>query len=493
MEGVDIHMALREAGVLIGARLGKAQEVGGVLFLRFFAPRGALALDPLGKGIHLTELRPPAPPRPLAFAAAVRKHLRGQRLLSLEQAGFDRLVRLRFPGGEILADFRPRKGNLLLLQGGRVVAATGKEEIAPADWGMADPLQGAGPGVRRALAARLGRSPTQEELLSFLGELLSCDPRGYLYRTEGGPVASFYPRDDLGEPRETFPHFHQALDRVLEENLFLGEARAYMAAIREAIRRKRRALERIRGERERAASWRELKEKADLILTRLDQIPRGKERVLVPGYDGRPVELTLDPALSPLEYAQGLYRRARKLRRALEELPKRERRLREEIAELEDLLRELQHRPYLAPYLEGELFRLGVSSPRQERAVDRERPRPREFVVEGFRILVGRSARENESLVRKAHPRDLWFHARGVPGAHVIVKCAGRPVPLEVMREAARLAAWHSRARHDTKVAVSYTEVRHLHKPRGAPPGAFVLREEEVMVVRPEGEDGRDT
>lgn len=491
MEGIELQAALREAEGFRGARVAKVHQVGEVVFLQVFSPPGALVIDPLDKAFHRTELRPPAPEHPPAFAALLRRHLRGKPLLSLEQAGFDRALRLRFPDVDLVVDFRPRRGNLFLLKGKALLGTLAGGTPSPAEWGRdADPLEGIGPGIRRALGARLGRSPTEEELRQFAEEILAERPRGYLYRTSRGTLASFFPRPELGDAEEEFPHYFQALDRVREELLFLGDARELVRGIRDAIRRKLRALEKIEGSLEEARRWEELKLKADLILTRLHDIPRGAREAEVEGFDGAPVVITLDPAVPPQEYAQRLYARARKLRRALEELPKRKGTLKEEIEELKEILRELEKRPYLAPYLEGELEALGVRPPRAGEAERKERTRPREFRVGDFRVLVGRSARENEKLVREAHPRDLWLHARGVPGAHVIVKCAGREVPQEVLEEAARLAAWHSKARYDTKVAVTYTEVRHLRKPKGAPPGAFAVHKEQVIVVRPGEEDG---
>jgi predicted ribosome quality control (RQC) complex YloA/Tae2 family protein len=347
-----------------------------------------------------------------------------------------------------------------------------------------------GPGIRRALEARLGHPPTEEELQRFVEELLRMEARGYLYRAPRGLLASFFPRPELGKPDEILPHYFQALDRVREEGLFLGEARELMRAIRDAIRRKRRALKKVGEALDEAHGWEELQRKADLILTRLREIPRGARKVEVEGFDGTPVVLTLDPAVQPQAYAQRLYARAKKLRRALEELPPRAEKLREEIEELRAFLAELERKPYLAPYLEGDLEALGVRPSRPRAGTEEKRVRAREYRIGDFRVLVGRSARENEALVRAAHPHDLWLHARGVPGAHVIVKSAGRGVPPEVLAEAAKLAAWYSKARYDTKVAVTYTEVRHLRKPKGGPPGAFVVMREEVLVVRPGGEDG---
>jgi len=115
MEGLELRKALEEAGWLVGARLSKVHQVGEVLFLRFFNPPGALVLDAPGKAFHVTALRPPTPREPPPFCRSVRA-LEGQKLLALEQAGFDRVIRLRFQGGDLILDLRPRTGNVFLFR-----------------------------------------------------------------------------------------------------------------------------------------------------------------------------------------------------------------------------------------------------------------------------------------------------------------------------------------------------------------------------------------
>lgn len=486
MEGIELRAAIREAEGLVGARLAKAHQVGTMLFLRFFSPPGALALDPEGKAFHRTALRPPTPPEPPFFCRKVRA-LEGQRLLALEQAGYDRVVRLRFPGGDLVLDLRPRKGNVFLLRGGEALASLREGEFSPAEFlPEGDPVTGLGPSLRRAAEAALGRPPGMEELGAFAGKLLKLEPRGFLYSLPEGAVASFFPRPELGSPAETFPHFWQALDRALEARLSLTTAREYLERLQLALRRKRRALASLEREREEAARWRELQRKADLILARLADIPRGAREAEVEGFDGAPVRLTLDPALPPSKYAEKLYQRARKLRKKLSLLPEREGELRGEIAKLEELYRTLKERPELAPYLEGELAALEVLPRERPR---RAAPRPRELEIDGFRILVGRSARENDELTRRAAPTDIWLHARGVPGAHVVIRTGGREVPRHVLERAAELAARHSRARGERNVEVSYTEARYVKKTKGAPPGLVRLLRERVLVVSGEDEN----
>lgn len=473
-------MAIEEARGLLGARLARVHQVADAFFLRFFSPTGALVLDVGGKAFHRTGLRPPTPVSPPSLCHILRR-LEGQKLLSIEQAGYDRVVRLRFPGGDLVLDLRPRLGNLFLIREGQVTASLREGPFLKVEFGPeGDVLAGIGPGLRAAIA-RQTQSP-----FAFAEKLLSLPPRGFLYQTDRGPVASFFPRPDLGEPVREYPAFWQALDQALEARLFRTLARGYLQGVKRAILRRHRALQALSAEKVEAAGWEEIKKRADLILTRLSDIPKGARELEVEGFDGRRVRLELDPTLPPVVQAQALYRRARKLKAKLSSLPAREESLRKELARLGELQRVLQETPQLSPFLVGELRLLGAIPPEGEKAAPP--PPPRQLRIGDFTVLVGRSAQENDRLVCLASPNDLWLHARGVPGAHVLLRTGGRKVPEEVLYKAAQLAAWHSQARGERKVTVSYTEARHVRKPKGAPAGTVVLKEESVIIVS--GEEG---
>ncbi len=481
MEGIELHVALGEVKHLVGARLSRVHQVGDVLILRTYGPSASLALDPGGKAFHQTDLRPPAPPAPPPFCQLVRR-LCGQPLVAVQQAGFDRVLRLRFPEADLVLDLRPRQGEVFLLwRTGRVDALRGSSPRDADFDSPGDPAQGIGPQLRRAAEA-WGASPER-----LAQELLQREPQGYLYETERGLVASFFPREELGDPVATMGTYWQALDPLLERQLVGASAQSVRERLRRATRRRQRALETLEQGRAEAGRWPELKSKADLILTRLSEIPHGVAEVEVEGFDGTPVRLSLEPSCSPTAYAQALYRRARKLRRRLEYLPHRRDSLERERSKLEELSATLAQRPDLAPYLEETLVALGEEGPARPRGNKSRAQKPpaqaREIPIDGFTVQVGRSARENDALVRKARGDDLWFHARGVPGAHVLVSSKGRPVPANVLHRAAELAAWHSQARGERTVEVSYTEGRYLRKRKGAPPGAVVLLRENVVHV----------
>lgn len=113
----------------------------------------------------------------------------------------------------------------------------------------------------------------------------------------------------------------------------------------------------------------------------------------------------------------------------------------------------------------------------------------RTLELDGFEILVGRSARDNDRLsLRTAGPRDLWLHAHGFAGSHVVV-CHPEgtgDVPRHVIERAAELAAWHSKARGARgKVSVHLCRAADVSKPRGAPPGQVRIRRHETVKVYP--------
>lgn len=120
-------------------------------------------------------------------------------------------------------------------------------------------------------------------------------------------------------------------------------------------------------------------------------------------------------------------------------------------------------------------------------------PDVRVLELDGFEILVGRTARDNDRLtLRVARPRDLWLHASGYAGSHVVIRAIGGPtgtVPRHVVERAAELAAWHSKAREaGGKVTVHVCRAADVTKPRGAPAGQVRLRRHEAVKVYPRGE-----
>jgi len=108
-------------------------------------------------------------------------------------------------------------------------------------------------------------------------------------------------------------------------------------------------------------------------------------------------------------------------------------------------------------------------------------------IGDGWQAIVGRTDEDNEIVTfRLARPNDLWLHVRGFAGSHVIVPVRGKEEPgREVVRRAAAIAAWHSKAKNAGQVAVSVTRAKFVSKPRGAKTGTVRIRREKTVTVRP--------
>jgi len=231
--------------------------------------------------------------------------------------------------------------------------------------------------------------------------------------------------------------------------------------------RRRRAMERMRGELDRARDAARVRAAADVLLAMGDvpapavvSLPGGVEWPIAPRARERA------PAA-----AERLYADARSKERALALLPAR---LEAAAAgppsgrptELGARGRPAGRSPGAAPRLPYRTYRSSG----------------------GLAIWVGRGAASNDALTfGAAAPNDVWLHARDAAGAHVVLRWSNADAPpARDLREAAVLAAWHSKARGSAVVPVDWTRRKHVRKPRGAAPGTVILREERTLMVRPD-------
>ncbi len=250
------------------------------------------------------------------------------------------------------------------------------------------------------------------------------------------------------------------------------------------------------------------------LLIAYQPVTRGVERVQLPDHDGAMVELRVDPLLDATANAQRLFKRYRKARTALSILPDRLLSTEAELAYLQQVATDVElaeNRVELAA-LEADWRESGLfgSSPRAQSKPTSKHPQskaskgktsgskqtpptpPLSIVVEGYDVIIGRNSRQNEEATfRLANRQDLWFHARNVPGAHVVLRQrGGSPVPDEAIERVASIAAYYSAHRSSTSVTVDVTEVANVRRMRGAKPGMVVYSGERSIQARPARPEG---
>jgi len=227
---------------------------------------------------------------------------------------------------------------------------------------------------------------------------------------------------------------------------------------------------------------------ANTIMANLHLIRRGMTSVSLPDPYGTEEKTTveLDPFLPPSANAERYFARARKLksaaRRSEEKSSEIKRRLaeiareRERLESLEDI-KEL--RAAAPPY---------AKRPGRARTPDEDRPFPRRFTsVSGLEIVVGRNDKENDELLRWARKNDLWLHAQGVGGSHVILRRPGNKQEPDrrSIEQAAAIAAYYSKAKTSAVVPVVCTRVKYVVKRRGQSPGQVTYTREKVIFTEP--------
>jgi predicted ribosome quality control (RQC) complex YloA/Tae2 family protein len=227
---------------------------------------------------------------------------------------------------------------------------------------------------------------------------------------------------------------------------------------------------------------------ADVIMANLHVFEGTSGEVeLANFYTGETVKINLKPKQKPQELAASLYRKSKNRQLELDQLEKTLAAKNEQAIALQALLDRVS---------EASDFR-ALKEFKKEHKEDLPAPKNevgspfKVFEVEGFTIWVGKSAKDNDEMLRNfIHKDDLWLHARNVPGSHVVIRRKGMPtVPQQVVERAASLAAFYSKLKTDSLSPVIVTEAKFVRKVKGSAPGSVVVDKEKVIMVVPKGPD----
>lgn len=229
----------------------------------------------------------------------------------------------------------------------------------------------------------------------------------------------------------------------------------------------------------------------DLLQANLYRIERGAEEVTVENFydENRPLTIHLNPAISPAQNAQKYYKDYNKAKNAEQVLTEQIEKAEQELVYL-DSLRDLLSRATSEKELTGlrlECMEQGYIKRNKSVRKKPESLPPLEYTTSaGLRVLVGRNNRQNDTLTLKtARNRDLWFHTKDIPGSHTVLLTDGAEPDEQSVLEAARIAAFHSKAGQSTNVPVDYTLIKFVSKPNGAKPGMVIFTHNKTLYVDP--------
>lgn len=494
-----------------------------------------LSAHPVFGRIQLTQTTFENPAQPSTFIMVLRKYLQGALIESIEQVENDRIMEITVSNkneigdhiqATLIIEIMGKHSNILLvdksshkilevikhvgfsqnsyrtlLPGSTYIAPPSTESLNPftikdeklfeilqTQETTAKNLQNLFQGLGRDTANELESILVSEKLSTFRN-FFNQETKPCLTETSFSPVPF---ANRVGEP---FTSLSDLLDTYYkdkaERDRVKQQASELIRRVENELQKNRHKLKKQEKELLATDNAEEFRQKGELLTTFLHQVPNDQDQVILDNYyTNQPITIALDKALTPNQNAQRYFKRYQKLKEAAKYLTDLIEETKATILYLESVETVLNQAGLeeIAEIRE-ELIQTGFIRRRQREKIQK-RKKPEQYLASDGKtiIYVGRNNLQNEELTFKmARKEELWFHAKDIPGSHVVI--SGNLAPSdEVKTDAAELAAYFSQGRLSNLVQVDMIEVKKLNKPTGGKPGFVTYTGQKTLRVTPDPE-----
>ncbi len=494
-----------------------------------------LSAHPVFGRIQLTQTTFENPAQPSTFIMVLRKYLQGALIESIEQVENDRIVEMTVSNkneigdhiqATLIIEIMGKHSNILLvdksshkilevikhvgfsqnsyrtlLPGSTYIAPPSTESLNPftiKDEKLFEILQTQETTAKhlQSLFQGLGRDTANElenilinDKLSTFRNFFNQETKPCLTETSFSPVPF---ANQVGEP---FANLSDLLDTYYkdkaERDRVKQQASELIRRVENELQKNRHKLKKQEKELLATDNAEEFRQKGELLTTFLHQVPNDQDQVILDNYyTNQPITIALDKALTPNQNAQRYFKRYQKLKEAVKYLTDLIEETKATILYLESVETVLNQAGLeeIAEIRE-ELIQTGFIRRRQREKIQK-RKKPEQYLASDGKtiIYVGRNNLQNEELTFKmARKEELWFHAKDIPGSHVVISGNLDPSD-EVKTDAAELAAYFSQGRLSNLVQVDMIEVKKLNKPTGGKPGFVTYTGQKTLRVTPDPE-----
>lgn len=484
--------------------------------------------------VQLTDTTFENPAVPNTFIMVMRKYLQGAVIEAIQQVENDRILEISVSNKNEIGDsvavtlvieIMGKHSNIILLDksSGKIIEAIkhvgfsqnsyrtilpGSTYVAPPQTGSLNPftvgdeklfeilhtedlepkrLQQIFQGLGRDTATELSGRLTADKLKTFRAFFASPTQPSLTEKSFSALLFSDSKTQmsTLSELLDTFYKDKAERDRVNQQ------ASELIRRVENELEKNRKKLVKQEEELLATENAEEFRQKGELLTTFLHQVPNDQDQVELDNYyTGEKIIISLDKALTPNQNAQRYFKRYQKLKEAVKHLTSLIEETRATILYLESVETALAQASLTEiAEIREELIQTGFIRRRQREKIQKRQKPEKYLATDGQTIiLVGRNNLQNDELTFKIAKKDeLWFHAKDIPGSHVVITGNLQPSD-EVKTDAAELAAYFSKARLSNLVQVDMIETRKLNKPTGGKPGFVTYTGQKTLRVTPDEE-----
>ena len=494
-----------------------------------------LSAHPVFGRIQLTESTFENPAQPSTFIMVLRKYLQGAVIESIEQIENDRIVEITVSNkneigdhiqATLIIEIMGKHSNILLVdksshkilevikhigfsQNSYRTLLPGATYITPPSTEALNPFMVKDEKLFEILQTQELTAKNLQNLFQGLGRDTATELERQLLNDKLATFRNFFGQETKpcltdksfscvpfsSKTAENFDSLSQLLDIYYkdkaERDRVKQQASELIRRVENELQKNRQKLKKQEKELLATENAEEFRQKGELLTTFLHQVPNDQDQVILENYyTNQPITIALDKALTPNQNAQRYFKRYQKLKEAVKYLTDLIEETKATILYLESVETVLNQAGLdeIAEIRE-ELIQTGFIRRRQREKIQK-RQKPEQYLASDGKtiIYVGRNNLQNEELTFKmARKEELWFHAKDIPGSHVVISGNLNPTD-EVKTDAAELAAYYSKGRLSNLVQVDMIEVKKLNKPTGGKPGFVTYTGQKTLRVTPDPE-----
>ncbi|MGX7048969.1 Rqc2 family fibronectin-binding protein [Pseudolactococcus piscium] len=529
-DGIFLHHMTKElTDQLIGGRIQKVNQVFShevVLQVRSNQKSHKLLLSahPTFGRIQLTNTVFENAKTPSTFTMILRKYLSGAFIENIYQVNNDRQIIFEISSKNeigdsmkiaLISEIMGKHSHIILIdrQSNKILESIkhvgfsqnkyrtilpGATYIAPPDDGKANPFTASDEKLFDILQTKASLQDHFQGLGRDSASSLSTLSLSDFKATLTTPLPSIYPNDtfsaiQLSDTYEQFDTLSDMLDSYYRNKAERDRVRQVAGEVIRKVSgeldKNRKKLKKQLRELQATDNAEMFRQKGELLTTFLHEVPNNKPEITLDNYyTNEPLTISLNPALTPNQNAQKYFHKYAKLKQAVKFLDLQIATTRQTINYLESVENALKQATVTEiSDIREELIQTGFIKQKHRTNKKHKLLPPEKYrASDGTIILVGKNNLQNEQVSFKLSRKgDLWFHAKDIPGSHVII--TGNPTPSdETITEAAELAAYFSKSRLSNLVQVDMIDVKKLHKPTGTPPGFVTYVGQQTLRVTAE-------